>query len=319
MGEPPPSWAVERCRDHGVRLDHVRATDAAEALAEHNPHGYVMNSFSHEESPRLTSDLLALAPALTVVTYQGQSRELGDYASYVDAEALRCKGIAFTHAPAGDVVAEATIGLLHILELDLATQPKTRVGLQGSTLGIVGMGQIGRRVAQVATAHGMRIVYHSRSRQPDLDAPWLSLTEVVAIADHVTLHLPNSAPAGIVDAAVLSGADGCTLVNTTSAPKLIDPVALIDALRAGRVRAAAIEGRYPAPYQDQLRGAGRAATAGVRLLGHARCAPRGLGEGRRDSRGGGQRCADPLPTALSRGFLVRSAYPLGNDHAHSAP
>jgi phosphoglycerate dehydrogenase-like enzyme len=251
----------------GVQVLPVAAADVPEALAELNPHGYLMNSFVPPDGPRLTLDLLRAAPGLRVVTYLGAPRELADYDPFVDLAALRKRGIAFTSTATPEHgVAEAAVGLLHALELDLvhlagsAGPPGPRRGLRGATVGIVGMGQLGRQVTELLHPLGVRLVYSSRTRQRDIEerygATRLELPALVAEAQHVTLHLPGSAPAGVVGVAELAGARGLMLVNTTSVPRLVDPVALLAALRDGRVARVAMEGSYPAPHQEALRALG---------------------------------------------------------------
>lgn len=267
VGEPPPDWTREQLSAAEIDVVPVHAADVVAQLSDLDPRGYLMNSFGPPDGPRLTDDVLDLVPQLELVTYMGASRELGDYASYVDPDALRRRGIPFTSTATPEHgVAEGALALLHALELDLlhvhhtGVRPTTRHGLRGSTLGIVGMGQLGHRVAELAGPLGMRLVYHSRSQHADVERAYgarrLGLAELFATADHISVHLPNSAPSGVIGHSELAGAGGSTLINTTSAPGLVDPDALLAALDEGRIRRAAIEGRYPSPYDERLRALG---------------------------------------------------------------
>lgn len=271
VGEPPPVAVADRLAALGVELLPVAGADVAAALPELDPQGYLTNPFGRQDGrpdgaqdgPRLTAELLAAAPNLRVVTYMGASREPADYAPYVDLAALRDRGIAFTSTPGPEPgVAEAAVGLLHALELNLVAvaggaRAGTRPGLRGSTVGVLGMGQLGRQVTELLHPLGVRLLYHSRSRHRDVEERYgvtpLGLAPLFAQSRHVTVHLPAGAPAGLVGAAELAGARDLMLVNTTSAPRLVDPVALLAALADGRVRRVAVEGSYPAPYQDALR------------------------------------------------------------------
>lgn len=266
-GEPPPADIIEIASSNGIDLVAVRSGEVKARLTRPDAHGYVMNSFGPDDGPRVTPELLQEAPGLRLVTYMGASRELADYAAYVDVDALRNFQIPFTSTTGADfAVAESTLALIHALELNLVhvhnteKKPSTRSGLYGSTLGIVGMGQLGQRVAALAVPLGMRLIYHSRRRHLDVEKSYgaqpCRLAELFAKADHVTIHLPGSAPSGLINFEVLCAAQGINLINTSSAPRLVDPDELLGSLRNGNVRRAAIEGRYPSPYHEQLRALG---------------------------------------------------------------
>jgi phosphoglycerate dehydrogenase-like enzyme len=271
VGEPPPAEVAERLVALGVELVPVAAGDVAAALPELDPQGYLVNSFGPRDGPRLTAGLLAAAPGLRVVTCMGAARDPADYAPYVDLAALRDRGIAVTSTAGPEHgVAEAAVGLLLALDLGLVElaagirPARARPGLRGTTVGVLGLGQLGRQVVELLHPLGARLLYHSRSRHRDVEerfgATPMALGPLFEQARHVTVHLPGSAPAGLVGAAELAGARDLVLVNTTSAPRLVDPAALLAALAAGRVRRVAIEGSYPVPYQEALRelGTGRA-------------------------------------------------------------
>jgi len=118
--------------------------------------------------------------------------------------------------------------------------------LPGLALGIVGLGEIGLRVARRAQAFGMRILWSAQegTRPPDEAASWtrLALPDLLAAADVVTLHVP---PAGmtrpLVGAAELAlMKSGSVLVNTARGA-LVDEGALLHALQAGHLSAAALD------------------------------------------------------------------------------
>lgn len=106
--------------------------------------------------------------------------------------------------------------------------------LGGKTLGILGMGNIGKRVARLAEAFGMRVVYWSRTKQADVPYAYHSKEEVLQQADILTLHLPytaNSKP--LVTASELAMMKPNAYLINTARGALIDHEALLDSLRAG--------------------------------------------------------------------------------------
>jgi len=142
--------------------------------------------------------------------------------------------------------------------------------LEGKTLGIIGFGQIGQRVAVRARALGMRVVAHD----PFVDAAVvreraegpLALDDLLAVADHVSLHARATA-----DNRGMLGADqfarmkrGTYLVNTAR-DVLIDEDALFEALRSGHLAGAALDVASPTPAGRPHR---LLAFPGVLLLPH---------------------------------------------------
>ncbi len=120
-------------------------------------------------------------------------------------------------------------------------------GLQGKTLGIVGLGQIGSATARRARAFGMRIVYAGRGRadvavESELDATMLDLDELLATADVVSIHTPLSdATRHLIDARRLGLMKPTAhLVNTSRGP-VVDEAALAAALRAGTIAGAGLD------------------------------------------------------------------------------
>jgi glyoxylate reductase len=120
-------------------------------------------------------------------------------------------------------------------------------GMQGKTLGIVGLGKIGQATARRARAFGMEIAYTGRRRasadvEAELGARLLPLEELLASADVVSLHCPLSAETRhLIDAAALERMrPSAFLVNTTRGP-VVDEAALAEALRAGTIAGAGLD------------------------------------------------------------------------------
>jgi glyoxylate reductase len=120
-------------------------------------------------------------------------------------------------------------------------------GIQGRTLGVVGLGKIGLATARRARAFGMEIAYAGRRRAPaeietELAARFLPLEELLAQADVVSLHCPLSAETHhLIDAKALGRMKpSAYLVNTTRGP-VVDEAALAEALRAGTIAGAGLD------------------------------------------------------------------------------
>lgn len=114
--------------------------------------------------------------------------------------------------------------------------------LCGKTLGIVGYGAIGRRVADIAKAFGMRVLVHNRSRVNDQSVTQVPLSTLLSESDVVSLHCPlNADSAGMMNAEAFSKMkQGAVFINTARGP-LVDENALRDALLSGRLLAAGVD------------------------------------------------------------------------------
>lgn len=125
------------------------------------------------------------------------------------------------------------------------------VELRGTTLGIIGLGKIGYAVAERARGFGMRIVYAARSDHSEaaqVGATRLSLDELLACSDFVSLHVPlTDATVGMIDADALRKIKrGACLINTARG-LVVDQDAVVAALRDGTLRAAALDVTTPEP------------------------------------------------------------------------
>ena len=158
-----------------------------------------------------------------------------------------CAGYATT------AVAELTFGLLldlcrNIGKCDTAARNGgTKAGLigfelEGRTMGIVGTGAIGARVAKIADAFGMDVIAYSRTPGKVAGVRYVSLEELLAQADVVSLHVPlTDETRGMIGAEELAlMKETAVLVNTARGP-VVDTKALADALNSGRIAGAAID------------------------------------------------------------------------------
>lgn len=115
--------------------------------------------------------------------------------------------------------------------------------LEGKTLGVVGLGDIGTAVARVGAALGMRVAAFSRSRKDvGLDVDWVELDAVFAQADVLSLHCPLTPETeGLVDARRLSLMKPTAVLLNTARGALVDEAALAAALVEGRIAGAGLD------------------------------------------------------------------------------
>lgn len=126
--------------------------------------------------------------------------------------------------------------------------PKLFMGpdVWGKTLGIVGLGGIGRAVARRAKGFGMEVLYHNRSRNPEaeneLNARYLDLDELLETADFVSIHTPlTEETRHLIGASQLENMKPeAVLVNTSRGP-IVDEAALAEALAGRRIFAAGLD------------------------------------------------------------------------------
>jgi glyoxylate reductase len=207
---------------------------------------------------RVDADLLGRAPRLRIVANAVVGYE------HVDRDACRARGIAVTNTP--DVLTDATADLAMALILSAArglpqAERSLRAGefhgwgfwdylgadLRGKTLGIFGMGRIGKAVARRAAPFGMRVIYHSRTRlaaedEAALGVEWVELDGLIAGSDVLSLHAPlTPRTRHAIDADALRRMrPGSYLVNTARGA-LVDEAALVDALRDGPLAGAGLD------------------------------------------------------------------------------
>lgn len=195
----------------------------------------------------------------------------------VDLAAMNQRGVIVTNTPGVlvDATADLTLGLMLMCTRRLGEgerllrqrQPWSfhmgfmlGSGIQGNTLGIVGLGGIGQAVARRARAFGMRIVYSGRhpvdaAVEAELGANFVSLEQLLAESDVVSLHCPLTPETRHVidDLALTRMKPTAYLINTSRGP-VVDEEALARALREGRIAGAALDvfEREPEVYPGLL-------------------------------------------------------------------
>ncbi|MBV9111089.1 MAG: D-glycerate dehydrogenase [Gemmatimonadetes bacterium] len=207
---------------------------------------------------RVDAALLEQAPRLRIVANAVVGYE------HVDRAACAARGVVVTNTP--DVLTEATADLTWALILATVrglprAERSLRAGefhgwgfwdylggdLAGATLGIFGMGRIGRAVARRAGGFGMRVIYHGRSPllpedEAAREAESVSFDELVERADVLSLHAPLTPETRhVISRDVLRRMrPGSYLVNTARG-ELVDEAALVDVLRDGPLAGAGLD------------------------------------------------------------------------------
>lgn len=188
----------------------------------------------------------------------------------IDVEAAKKKGIVVLNTPEAlaNAVAELTVGLLISLARSISLADRTmKEGkwikkeltgwqLKGKTLGTIGLGNIGERVARVSKAFGMNILITKRTPPTqklleELAAKFVSLEELLRQSDVITLHVPlTSETHHMIGARELELVkDGAFLINT-SRGAIVDEKALLEALRSGKLGGAALDVYEVEPPKD---------------------------------------------------------------------
>lgn len=234
----------------GCEVHYLRdSQDAAEveALMARIPFDAVIS-----RTVTLSRTAIAACPTLKVICKHGVG------VTNIDVEAATAFGIPVFTTPGTNAqsVAELTLGLMlsaarriSWLEQEIAQGRWTRNGssmeLSGKTLGLVGMGEIGQRVARIARAMGMRVRFYDPAAQvQDLspDEQVESLDALLAQSQVLSLHCPvNAATRQMLNSRTLALLPAGALVINTSRGELIDEAALDAALRSGQLFAAGLD------------------------------------------------------------------------------
>lgn len=184
---------------------------------------------------------------------------------HIDLQSARERKIAVGHTP--DVLTDATADLTVALMLDvmrrvtegdrLIRAGKWRVifgahdyvgaDLQGKTLGILGMGRIGKAVAKRARPFGMRIIYHSRTPLPKsaerkLGVKYVSISRLVAESDILSIHMPYSKQTHhMINKSTFGKMKKSSFLINTARGKIVNELDLVAALKAKRIAGAALD------------------------------------------------------------------------------
>jgi D-3-phosphoglycerate dehydrogenase / 2-oxoglutarate reductase len=228
-------------------------------------------AFSSNELPRLLAgyDICLDDHSYLPMEFMAQCRGLKHIvflgtgaSSYMDVAALKGMDIeVHTIKGYGDIaVAEHTIALICAASRDLARmdravrtgvwEPLEGVELKGKTLGLIGLGGIGREVARIAHGMGMQVIAWNRTAR---EAPHGSLVELDPLlhqSDIVSLHLAlTEETRGFLGADRIARMKPGAIVVNTARGALIDEAALIAALRSGHIRHAGLDVFWAEPLK----------------------------------------------------------------------
>jgi D-3-phosphoglycerate dehydrogenase len=229
-----------------VSQPDVKADELPGTIRDVDPHILIVRS------KKVTADTLNAGTALTLVIRAGAGIDT------IDVPTASARGIFVSNCPGKNSIAVAELVMALLLSLDRRVPDQVAElragkwnkgeyakarGLYGRTLGIVGLGQIGREIATRALAFGMRVIAWSRSLTHE-EAERLGVTyaqtplEVARLSDAVTINVAaNAETKGLVNAEFLAAMrPGAYLINT-SRGSVVDEAALERAVRERGIRA----------------------------------------------------------------------------------
>jgi len=220
----------------GVRESHWQAVARADALLV--------------RTGVISDELIGRCPALRVIAVHGAGVD------QVDVKAATAAGIFVTNVPGGNAqaVAELTFGLLLALWRQIPRadslvrrgqwEAARTIGreLAGKRLGLVGFGHIGQKVASIAAAFGMEVVYWSRAPKESALARQVTLEALFRTAQVVSIHLPLTPDTlGMVGRRLLSLMPKDAVLINTARGAIVVEEDLIQALTEGCFAGAALD------------------------------------------------------------------------------
>jgi phosphoglycerate dehydrogenase-like enzyme len=252
----PPTYAsldqpdLRRLAPYGtVEVHTTRAVDRKELFARITMAEVLINVRAYTS---LDDEAFASAPRLKMVSI------LGTGTDNVDLSAAKRRGITVTNTPGvgAPSVAELTLGLiLAVTRAIPVSDVRLRQGtwqhvegpeLEGKTLGLLGLGAIGERVARLGRGFGMRVIAwsfaHDKARAERLGVELVERDDVFRGADIVSVHLRNTPEVrGLIGARELALMQPSAYLVNTARGGLVDQDALAHALRAGRLAGAGLD------------------------------------------------------------------------------
>ena len=229
---------------------NVDGTDRAALLAAlPEAHAVLIRS-----ATQIDAEALAAAPQLKVVARAGVGLD------NVDIKAATEAGVMVVNAPTSNIISAAELTIGHILSLarhipaahaslsqgEWKRSKYTGVELYEKTVGIIGLGRIGALIAARLQAFGVDIVaydpYVTASRAQQLGVRLVTLDELLATSDFVTIHMPKTPETtGMIGAAQLKAMKPTAFVINVARGGLIDETALAEALTAGEIAGAGLD------------------------------------------------------------------------------
>ncbi len=241
---------AEKLKAAGVEVDYrpgLKGQELLDALAK--AHGLVVRS-----ATKVTAEVLTAATKLQVVGRAGVGID------NIDVDEATRRGVAVINTPEGNTIsaAEHAVGLMMSLSRNIPQAcADMKAGnwnrsafmgteVRGKTLGVIGLGKIGREVAQRARALEMSVVCHdpliSASVAESVGAQLLPLDELLARADYITLHLPiNDRTRGMLNSETLAKCKKGVRIINCARGGVVDEDDLLAALESGHVAGAALD------------------------------------------------------------------------------
>jgi phosphoglycerate dehydrogenase-like enzyme len=259
-----PAESQLRALDRDVRIYTERGADHEDELSRRiGDAECVVNIRAHAH---FSERVLDACPNLRLISVWGSGTD------HVDLDACARRGIVVASTPGvnAHAVAEHTMALMMAvmrripeLDADMRSGGWSRglsAQLEGKTLGIMGLGAIGSRVAELARTFGMRMLINTSGadggRSAALGARHASLDDLLCDSDVVSLHLRlNDRTRSIVGRAQFGLMKPAAYLVNTARGALVDRDALVDALRTERIAGAALDVFHeePLPKDDALR------------------------------------------------------------------
>jgi glyoxylate reductase len=245
--------AKMRLHDQAV----VQFTSVDEVLASPSPNTEVTGLLANIPHP-IQANLMDQLPNLKIIANYGVGVD------HIDLQGAADRCIWVTNAPGilDKAVADLTMGLIiaasrrmieshQVMAQNAYTgwTPMYQLGLEvtGKTLGILGLGEIGKQVAKRAAGFDMPVIYHNRTRLPEAEeAHWQvtyrSFDDLLAQSDILSIHTPLTPQTrGLFDAVTIARMKrGAILINTSRGP-LIKEAHLVDALKRGHLFAVGLD------------------------------------------------------------------------------
>ncbi len=249
--DPIAGEGVELLRQKGLEVVDL-TTVPKEELVNHVAN---LDAIIVRSATKVRRDIIDAAKNLKVIGRAGVGLD------NVDVEYAKSKGIKVINTPGATSVsvAELTIGLILAVmrkiayadrEMRNGAWPKKKckgIEMYGKTMGIVGIGRIGREVAKRARAFGMHVVYYdvfrlSEEQERELGVEYRELEGLLSEADVVTLHLPLTPETKhLINAErIAKMKDGAIVINAARGG-IVDEDALYDALKSGKLYGAALD------------------------------------------------------------------------------
>jgi len=247
--------AIEMMRAAGLTVDtrfEITPEELPGVLPDYD--GCVVRSRTKIRQP-----LIDVCPNLKVIVRGGVGLD------NIDAEYARSKGVTVMNTPQASSasVAELAIGYMFALARSICKATETmKAGkwekkafegteLGGKTLGLIGVGNIGKETARRAAALGMTVVAYDPYVKDVPDVKMVGLDELLAAADYISLHLPKTKEsAGMIGKAQFEKMKtGVRIVNCARGG-IVDEAALYEALTNGKVAGAALDVFAEEPPSD---------------------------------------------------------------------